>query len=182
MSTVEQTVDALRAGELVLLPTDTVYGLCAAEGEGSARRLAELKGRDAARPIALLFAEFETALGRFPSAERARSLLPGSFTVVLPGGVGIRVPVLPEQTREVVRQLGAVLATSANLHGGRDPRRLDDVPAEIRAACAAELDAGELPGIPSTVIDLTGPEARVLREGAAPGAEAIARLGQYHPR
>jgi L-threonylcarbamoyladenylate synthase len=176
MSAVDEAVAALRSGEPVLLPTDTVYGLCAADGEGAARRLAELKGRDAARPIALLFADLETAIARFPAAERVRALLPGPFTVVLPGAIGIRVPVLPEQARAVVEQVGAVLATSANLHGGPDPSRLGDVPAEIRSACAAELDAGELPGIPSTVIDLTGPEPRVLREGAAPAAEALARL------
>jgi tRNA A37 threonylcarbamoyladenosine synthetase subunit TsaC/SUA5/YrdC len=51
------------------------------------------------------------------------------------------------------------------------------VPPEIRTACAAEVDAGELPGVPSTVIDLTGDEPRVLREGAVPAAEALARLG-----
>ena len=64
------------------------------------------------------------------------------------------------------------MATSANLHGGPDPRTLDEVPEEIRAACGALVDAGELPGVPSTVLDLTGPEPRVLREGAVPAAEA----------
>jgi L-threonylcarbamoyladenylate synthase len=59
-----------------------------------------------------------------------------------------------------------VVATSANLAGGRDPRRLEDVPEEIRAACGAIVDVGELPGVPSTVVDLTGPEPRVLRQGA----------------
>jgi L-threonylcarbamoyladenylate synthase len=66
-----------------------------------------------------------------------------------------------------------VLATSANLHGGPDPRRVGDVPAEIRAACGAVVGGGELPGTPSTVLDLTGEEPRVLREGAVPAAEAL---------
>jgi L-threonylcarbamoyladenylate synthase len=69
-----------------------------------------------------------------------------------------------------------VAATSANLHGGPDPRRLSDVPAEILAGVAAALDGGELPGTPSTVLDLTGREPRVLREGAVPAAEALARV------
>jgi L-threonylcarbamoyladenylate synthase len=176
VSTVEQTVAALQAGELVVLPTDTVYGLCAAESEAGARRIAELKGRPAGRPIALLFADVETALARAPGLERAAHLLPGPFTLVA-GGLGVRVPQLPAAAAEVVRAVGCVLATSANRHGRPDPRRLDDVPAEIRAACAAELDAGELPGVASTVIDLDGPEPRVLREGAVPAAEALARLG-----
>jgi tRNA A37 threonylcarbamoyladenosine synthetase subunit TsaC/SUA5/YrdC len=71
---------------------------------------------------------------------------------------------------------GVVAATSANRHGALDPRRIDDVPSEIRDAIGAIFDAGELPGIPSTVLDLTGPDTLVLREGAVPGAEAIARV------
>jgi len=67
-----------------------------------------------------------------------------------------------------------VAATSANLHGGPDPRTLADVPEEIRAA-ALLVDGGELPGTASTVIDFTGAEPRVIREGAAPSAEAIDR-------
>ena len=68
------------------------------------------------------------------------------------------------------------LATSANEPGGPDPRSLDDVPGRIRAAVAAELDAGPLPGTPSTVIDFTGAEPRVIRDGAVSGADAIARV------
>ena len=69
-------------------------------------------------------------------------------------------------------------ATSANLHGGSDPRRLDDVPKEILDGVAAVLDDGELPGVASTVLDLTGPEPRVLREGAVPAAEALVRVAE----
>jgi L-threonylcarbamoyladenylate synthase len=181
VSSVEEAVAALRAGEFVLLPTDTVYGLCADPSlEGAARRLSALKGRDPSQPVALLFADVETAVEQVPVAAGARTLLPGPYTVVVTdaerGSVGIRVPVLPEAAAAVVRSVGSVLATSANLHGGPDPRRLQDVPGEIRSVCAAELDAGELPGVPSTVVDLTGAEPRVLREGAVPATEALARL------
>jgi len=69
-----------------------------------------------------------------------------------------------------------VAATSANLHGGPDPRALADVPDEIRAAVAALVDGGSLPGIASTVIDFTGAEPRVVREGAASSADAISRV------
>ena len=181
MSSVEAAVAALRAGEAVLLPTDTVYGLCAdPSAEGAATRLAELKGRDAGQPIALLFADVESVVRRFPSAAAARALLPGPFTVVIVDAdgrsIGVRVPLLPAAAAAVVGRVGSVLATSANVHGGADPRRLADVPDEIRSACAAELDAGELPGVPSTVVDLTGSEPRVLREGAVPAVQALARL------
>jgi L-threonylcarbamoyladenylate synthase len=79
-------------------------------------------------------------------------------------------------TDVVIAQVGAVMATSANLTGGRDPARLDDVPEELLAGCAVALDAGELPGAPSTVIDLTGDEPEVLREGAVSADEALERV------
>jgi L-threonylcarbamoyladenylate synthase len=69
-----------------------------------------------------------------------------------------------------------VVATSANEPGGASPTTLDEVPARIRAACGAEVDAGPLPGTPSTVLDLTAAEPFVLREGAVPAAEALARV------
>jgi L-threonylcarbamoyladenylate synthase len=93
--------------------------------------------------------------------------LPGPYTLVV-GSVGVRVPDLPPAAADVVRTVGVVAATSANLSGGPEPRRVEDVPEEIRAACGAVIDAGELPGVPSTVIDLTGTEPRVLRRGAGP--------------
>ena len=62
-----------------------------------------------------------------------------------------------------------------------DPASLDEVPETIRSACAAEVDAGRLPGTPSTVIDFTGDEPVVLREGAAPSDEALARVRDALP-
>lgn len=164
-------VEALRAGLPVILPTDTVYGLCALPGHEEA--LYELKGRDRAKPIALLAADIDALLEAVPGLDRAllSRYLPGSYTLVLPsregGTVGVRVPHLPPESDEVVRAVGVVYATSANAAGGPSPRRLEDVPDEIRAACGAVVDAGELPGVPSTVLDLTGEEPRVLRDGAA---------------
>jgi L-threonylcarbamoyladenylate synthase len=102
-------------------------------------------------------------------------LLPGPVLAVLPDGQGIRVPALrgPPAGARV-----AVLQTSANLSGGPDPRRLEDVPDGLRAGADLVLDGGELPGVPSTVVDLSGyarGEWRVLREGAVP-QERLARL------
>jgi len=158
-------VAALRAGRAVILPTDTVYGLCALpEHEGV---LYELKGRDRSKPLALLAADIDALLAALPGLDRSilERYLPGPFTLVV-GTAGVRVPELPPSAAEVVRAVGAVAATSANLTGGPDPRRVEDVPEEIRSACGAIVDAGELPGVPSTVVDLTGPEPRVLRQGA----------------
>ena len=163
-------VDALRAGLPVILPTDTVYGLCALPGHEDV--LYELKGRDRSKPVALLAADVDALLEAVPGLDRAllERYLPGPYTLVLPapdgGTVGVRVPDLPPQSAAVVGAVGVVCATSANASGGADPRRVDDIPDEIRAACGAIVDAGELPGVPSTVLDLTGAEPRVLRPGA----------------
>ena len=158
-------VAALRAGRAVILPTDTVYGLCALPEHDDV--LYELKGRDRSKPVALLAADVEALVAAVPGLDRAplERYLPGAFTLVL-GEVGVRVPNLPPSAAAVVREVGVVAATSANLAGGPDPRRVADVPEEIRAECGAIVDAGELPGIPSTVIDLTTGEPRVLRQGA----------------
>jgi L-threonylcarbamoyladenylate synthase len=192
---VDETIAAIRAGLPVILPTDTVYGLCTTPyREGPVSRLARLKGRDASQPIALLASDLDMLFECVPelrgrSGVIARALLPGPYTLVLanparryrwltgarPETIGVRVPELPVEAARVVAAVGAVAATSANASGGADPARLADVPEELRSACAAALDAGELPGTASTVLDFSGDEPQVLREGAAPADEALAR-------
>ncbi len=158
-------VAALRAGRAVILPTDTVYGLCALPEHEDV--LFELKGRDRSKPVALLAADVDALIAAVPRLDRSllERYLPGPYTLVFEG-VGVRVPDLPPNAAAVVREVGVVAATSANLSGGPDPRRVEDVPEEIRAAAGAVVDEGELPGVPSTVIDLTSGEPRVLRQGA----------------
>jgi L-threonylcarbamoyladenylate synthase len=161
----EDPVAALRAGRAVILPTDTVYGLCALPEHENV--LYELKGRDRSKPIALLAADMDALVAAVPSLDRLalERYLPGPYTLVFEA-VGVRVPDLPPGAADVIREVGVVAATSANASGGQDPRRIEDIPEEIREACGAIVDVGELPGTPSTVIDLTGPEPRILRQGA----------------
>jgi len=161
----EDPVAALRAGRAVILPTDTVYGLCSLPEHEDV--LYELKGRDRSKPVALLAANVDALLVAVPGLDRSvlERYLPGPYTLVFETA-GVRVPELPPPAAEVIREVGVVAATSANLSGGPDPGRVEDVPEEIRAACGAIVDVGELPGIPSTVVDLTGPGPRVLRQGA----------------
>jgi L-threonylcarbamoyladenylate synthase len=122
--------------------------------------------------------------------DAARALLPGPVTLVVPNAhrrfawlnparpdaIGVRVPDLRGPGRKVLDALEVLVATSANLPGGADPRRVDDVPPEILDGVAAVVDAGELPGTPSTVIDLSGGGPRILREGALSAAQALARI------
>ena len=196
MADVQDAVAAIREGRPVILPTDTVYGLCATPYlEEAAAHIYRLKGRPAGMPTALLCFDVDLLFECVPElrgrvGEQTRALLPGPYTLVLPNPgrrfqwlagdrgetIGVRVPTAEDAFADVLREVGALMATSANRHHGLDPRRLEDVPREIRDGCAAEIDGGELPGIPSTVIDLTGTEPKILREGAVPAAEVLARL------
>jgi L-threonylcarbamoyladenylate synthase len=185
---VERAVAAIRAGEPVILPTDTVYGLCAAPDRAALLPL--LKGRPSWIPVALVCADVARLLELVPEARGHTTLLPGPFTLIIPnpagrfpalGGeqtIGVRVPVLGGAAGEILDLVGAVAATSANRHGDPDPRRLEDVAPEIRLACGAVVDGGELPGVSSTVVDLTGPEPEVVRQGAVPAAETLRLLGR----
>ena len=196
MGVVEGAVAAIQAGQPVILPTDTVYGLCASPyRQDPVLRVYRLKSRPESQPAALLCSDLDMLFECVPELRGraglvARALLPGPYTLVLPNparryrwltgmkpdAIGIRVPVLEGDAAEVMSRVGAVLATSANLHGESDPARLDDVPESIRAACGAVVDGGELPGTSSTVIDFTDLEPAVLREGVAPAADALERV------
>jgi L-threonylcarbamoyladenylate synthase len=172
-------------GGVAVFPADTVYGLaCDPESAQAVRRLYALKGRPAEKPAAVMFFSLAAALAALPElGARTRSalerLLPGGVTLLLPnperrfplacgpdpGTLGLRVPQLPALAGVRV----PVLQSSANASGGPDARRLADVPEAIRAGAHLVLDGGELPGTPSTVVDLrrfeeTG-EWTVLRAG-----------------
>jgi len=195
MAAVDDVIAEIRAGRPVILPTDTVYGLCTTPfREAPVAHLARLKRREPGRPIALVASGIDMLFECVPELRGragviARALLPGPYTLVLTNparrfrwltganaqAIGVRVPDVSGDAARVLAAVGAVAATSANLSGGPDPARLEDVPEELRAASAACLDAGELPGTASTVIDFSGEEPQILREGAASGAEAIER-------
>jgi L-threonylcarbamoyladenylate synthase len=193
MSEVEAAVAALRAGRPVVLPFDTVYGLVAvAARERDVRAMYALKGRAPTQPTAIVAANAQQLLAAVPElrADAVHALLPGPFTLILPNpaqrfpwltgenpdAIGVRVPALPPATSAVVERAGVVVATSANDPSGADPARLQDVPARIRAGAGAAIDGGRVPGTPSTVVDLTGNEPRILREGAVSGVEVSRRL------
>jgi L-threonylcarbamoyladenylate synthase len=193
---VVRAITAIRAGEIVVLPTDTVYGL-AVDGlrREPVESLYRLKGRADNQPSALVVASVERLLGYLPGLSgtplaAVQALLPGPYTLILPNprgafrwlagtrhdAVGIRVPSLDAAAGAVLEATGALAMTSANHPGGRDPRSLSEVPRELADGAAALIDGGQLPGIPSTVIDLTGPDPVILREGAIAAAEVIALL------
>jgi L-threonylcarbamoyladenylate synthase len=185
-----EVIAALRTGRAVLLPSDGVYGLCAlARSEHAVRALYELKGRGDRRPTQVIAASVEVLLEEIPELPEPllAALLPGAYTLVLPNParrfpwvngerpetIGVRVARVPPGTQRVLDDVGIVAATSANEPGEPPAATLAAVPERIRAGCAAELDAGELPGTPSTVVDYTLEEPRILREGAGPIEQAL---------
>jgi L-threonylcarbamoyladenylate synthase len=191
--------ECLAGGGVAVFPADTVYGVCCdPDDERAVRRLYELKGRPAERPAAVMFFALEPALSTLSElrdAERAAltALLPGPVTLLLanprlrfgpacgpdPATLGLRVPRLPASLA-ALRAVGRpAMQSSANLSGETDARRLTDVPTSIRHGADLVLDGGELPGTPSTVVDLRDYQSRrdwrVLREGAL-GRSALERL------
>ena len=180
-----------------MFPADTVYGLaCDPENGEAVARLYALKGRPPTQPSAVMFFDVAPALGALPDVgARTRALLerllPGGVTLLLPNPAG-RFPLAcgedPHTLGLRVPAAGVlagvatpVLQSSANLSGGPDARRLADVPAAIREGADLVVDAGELPGTPSTVIDLRRFEAagewEIVRAGAVAGdvvASAVA--------
>jgi L-threonylcarbamoyladenylate synthase len=183
----------LERGGVAVFPADTVYGLgCDPDNEDAVRRLYELKGRPADRPAAVMFFDRGRALEALPelcAAERAgvEALLPGPVTLLLPNrnrrfrpasgpagsgrdSLGLRVPLLTGALAALAAMPRPMMQSSANLTGHTEARRLADVPRRLREGADLVLDGGELPGTPSTVIDLReyGAHRRwhVLREGA----------------
>jgi L-threonylcarbamoyladenylate synthase len=182
------------SGGVAVLPTDTVYGVCCdPEDERAAERLYRLKGRPATRPAAVMFfaiAPALEALGELPEPEQAalQALLPGPVTVLLanrsrsfapacridPETLGLRVPRLSGRLAALAGVSGPVMQSSANLSGEPDARSLEEVPHSILEGAELVIDGGELPGIPSTVVDLRDFYAErrwhLLREGGLPRA------------
>jgi L-threonylcarbamoyladenylate synthase len=186
----ERLEECVTGGGVAVFPTDTVYGVCCdPDSEQAARRLYALKGRAPARACAVMFFSVDAALQDLQELSEAEQealseLLPGPVTVLIsnpgtrfapacrrdPASLGLRVPLLPERLAALGEVSVPVMQSSANLSGDADARVLADVPERLLEGADLVLDGGELPGKPSTVVDLRGlaVEGRwhVLREGA----------------
>jgi L-threonylcarbamoyladenylate synthase len=192
----EEFERSISSGGVVVFPADTVYGLACDPTDGAAvERLYLLKGRPPTKPAAVMMFDVGLAVAALPelgprTREALARLLPGPLTVLLPnpagrfplacgpapGTLGLRVPRLEALAEVRV----AVLQSSANHAGGADARRLEEVPESIRAGADLVIDGGELPGTPSTVVDLRryedGGAWGVARTGAVPYVELAAAL------
>jgi L-threonylcarbamoyladenylate synthase len=191
----------ISVGGVAVFPADTVYGLaCEPDTKDAVQRLYLLKRRRPDKPAAVMFFSLDLALAALPElGARTRAaleaLMPGAVTLLLPNParryplacgpdpetLGLRVPAWPPALAALGDVSWPVLQSSANAAGGPDARRLADVPEEIRARADLVLDGGELPGTPSTVVDLRTFERdgrwSVVREGAVPLDTVSAALG-----
>ena len=190
----------ISVGGVALFPADTVYGLATEpDSKDGVHRLYRLKGRRPDKPAAVMFFRLELALAALPelpgpTARAVQRLLPGAVTLVIPNPahrfplasgptpevLGLRVPSLDGPLAPLVGVAWPVLQSSANVSGAEEARRVDEVDEGVRAGVDMILDAGELPGVPSTVVDLTryheDRSHRILRLGAMSGEEIEAAL------
>lgn len=187
-----EQADALRAGGLAILPTDTVYGVaCSAALRPATEHLYALKERPMSQPTAIMLGSVGVLLAEvLPDADGRTAgllaqVLPGPVTLIVanpahryphvcgdaPDLIGVRVPTLTPAVAALADAVGGLVITSANLRGEPAPARLADVPRELIDAAAIVVDGGELPGTASSVIDVTGPDPVVLRDG--PGVETV---------
>ena len=191
----------IAVGGVALFPADTVYGLATEpDSREGIERLYRLKGRRPDRPAAVMFFDAQLALEALPelppeTKAAAKRLLPGGVTLLLPNRahrfplacepnkdvLGLRVPELTAGLAPLRQMPWPILQSSANRSGEPDARRAEDVDERIRSGVDLILDAGELPGTPSTVVDLTGfhEDGRweIVREGAVPAAAIRDALG-----
>ena len=190
----------IAVGGIAVFPADTVYGLaCEPDSKEAVQRLYMLKRRSPDKPSAVMFFTLDLAVAALPelgprTARALRALLPGAVTLLLPNPagrfplacgaqphvLGLRVPAWPPALAALAGVRWPVLQSSANAAGAPDARRLEDVPEYMRAHTDLVLDGGELPGTPSTVVDLRAYERdgrwSVAREGAISVVEVAARL------
>jgi L-threonylcarbamoyladenylate synthase len=197
---VETFERCISVGGVAIFPADTVYGLATEpDSREGVDRLYRLKGRLPDKPSAVMFFEIEAALAALSELEpRTRhaveSLLPGPVTLLVPNParryplacgnepdkLGIRVPRLEGALAPLASARWPVLQSSANRAGQPDARRIEDIDPVVRAGADLVLDAGSLPGTPSTVVDLSaweeGGTVELVREGALPLEAVLACL------
>jgi tRNA threonylcarbamoyl adenosine modification protein (Sua5/YciO/YrdC/YwlC family) len=180
-------VDAVKSGELVVLPTDTVYGIGAdAFTPHAVTALLNAKGRGRNVPPPVLVGSRHTLDGLVYSLPRAARDLadafwPGALTIVVEhspslqwdlgdtgGTVGVRMPLHPVAL-EVLRETGPMAVSSANKHGQPAATTAQEAQDQLDYAVRVYLEAGPCPDpVPSTIVDVTGDVPRILRDGAIP--------------
>lgn len=189
--TVEKAIAALKAGELAVLPTETVYGIFAdATNEAAVQKLYAVKGRPVEKALNMNVADYDTIL-KYSVHQPAyleklvQTFLPGPLTIILEASpevpewihvgkttVGFRMPSIPA-TQEVIKALGVLVGPSANLTGSPSPRFYDDLISAILDKAAVALQDDSVYGLDTTILDLSGEMPKILRQGAITAQELL---------
>jgi L-threonylcarbamoyladenylate synthase len=189
--TVEKAIAALKAGELAVLPTETVYGIFAdASNEAAVQKLYAVKGRPVEKALNMNVADYDTIL-KYSVHQPAyleklvQTFLPGPLTIILEASpevpewihvgkttVGFRMPSIPA-TQEVIKALGVLVGPSANLTGSPSPRFYDDLTSAILDKAAIALQDDSVYGLDTTILDLSGEMPKILRQGAITAQELL---------
>ncbi|MFK4914963.1 L-threonylcarbamoyladenylate synthase [Lactococcus petauri] len=189
--TVEKAIAALKAGELAVLPTETVYGIFAdATNEAAVQKLYAVKGRPVEKALNMNVADYDTIL-KYSVHQTAyleklvQTFLPGPLTIILEASpevpewihvgkttVGFRMPSIPA-TQEVIKALGVLVGPSANLTGSPSPRFYDDLTSAILDKAAVALQDDSVYGLDTTILDLSGEMPKILRQGAITAQELL---------
>ncbi|MGH2759339.1 MAG: L-threonylcarbamoyladenylate synthase [Actinomycetota bacterium] len=186
LSVLDDAVAALERGGVIVLPTDTVYGLAArADLTDAVRRITTLKRRpdDKAFQVLIPSGAWLDRLAEPTDAARrlADRFWPGPLTIVVAAGaeapratvadgtIGLRVPAQP-LALEIIERSGPLAASSANRAGEATPSAIDGVRASFGDGVDVYVDGGEVAGVASTVVDVSGPAPVILREGAISAA------------
>jgi L-threonylcarbamoyladenylate synthase len=177
--------ESLRGGGVAVVPTDTVYGLAARPADADAvQAVYRMKGRPEGMHLPVLAASLsqvrELGVAFTPGAEAlARRWWPGPLTLAFAFGpapdrpgwldgraeVAVRIPD-HDFLRALLEETGVLVVTSANRHGAPTPRTADDVAVRLGSSVDLVVDGGELHDVPSTLVNVSGPEPSVEREGA----------------
>ncbi|MDT7711950.1 MAG: L-threonylcarbamoyladenylate synthase [Pseudonocardiales bacterium] len=186
---------AVRGGRLVVLPTDTVYGIgCDAFSSSAVRALLAAKKRGPDMPVPVLVGSWSTIDGLVlgvpkPARELIEAFWPGGLSLVLPhapsldwdlgstkGTVMLRMPLHPVAL-ELLREVGPMAVSSANRSGQPPATTIEQAREQLADRVGVFLDGGPAGQMASTIVDLTGDEPVVLREGAVSAAEIGEVLG-----
>lgn len=191
---ITKAITALKKGEVIVYPTDTLYGLGADIYNGDAvRKVFEIKKRSADNPLPVAVSDVDEIEKIAFLDEKSRSLverfLPGKMTVVLrkksvvpyivTGGldkVAVRIPDDKIALR-LLSEFGPLTATSANIHGKKTPFFIKDIKMQFKKRdIAVYLDVGRLEDQPSTIVDATGKTIKIIREGTISKREIMSTI------
>jgi L-threonylcarbamoyladenylate synthase len=189
-SNISKAISALKKGNIIVYPTDTLYGLGAdIYNDNAVRKVFKIKKRPFNDPLSVAVSGITELEKIADTDDRTRQLvrqfLPGKLTLILKkkenitntvtGGldkVAIRIPD-NKIALEILTNFGPITATSANIHGLKTPYIINDINMQLKENVAVYLDNGRLEGKPSTIVDLTDNQIRIIRKGAIPEKDIL---------